>query len=126
MEPADGIRRLGFRKWYERQLLGSHGWLVLTFLCTIGIFAAFEGLGQSRSGDARATNLIAIGICAVVGVVALRRYLGRLMNAEAMANQAVCAQCDAYGRLDVAAEEQGGTRLRVRCRRCAHEWTIEA
>lgn len=121
---ADGIRKHGFRKWYERELLGSHGWMVLTFLCTIGLFAAFEGLGQSQ-GDARLGNLAAIGLCGVVGVVSLRRYLYLLMHAEAMANQATCERCDTYGRLEVAAEDRAGARLRVRCRKCGHEWTIE-
>jgi molybdopterin synthase catalytic subunit len=39
---SDGIRRIGFRKWYERTLLASHAHLVLCFLCLIGVFAAFE------------------------------------------------------------------------------------
>lgn len=125
MRLADGIRKHGFRKWYERELLGSHGWMVLLFLCTIGLFAAFEGLSQSTGSDARLGNLVAIGLCGVVGVVALRRYLYLLLHAEAVANQAVCSRCDAYGRLEVLAEERGGERLRVRCRRCGHEWTIE-
>ncbi len=124
MGVAEGIRKHGFRKWYERELLGSHGWLVLTFLCTIGLFAAFEGLSLGRGGDARLGNLVAIGVCGVVGVVALRRYLGRLMHAEAAANQAVCARCEAYGRLEVTAEDRAGEQLRVRCRRCGHEWTM--
>ncbi|WP_119352807.1 MJ0042-type zinc finger domain-containing protein [Azohydromonas sediminis] len=121
---ADGIRKHGFRKWYERELLGSHAWLVLTFLCTIGLVAAFEGLSLGGT-DARLGNFAAIGLCGVVGVVALRRYLYRLMHAEQLANQAVCAQCQTYGRLEVTAEEAGGRRLRVRCRHCAHEWSLE-
>lgn len=125
MRLADGIRKHGFRKWYERELLGSHGWMVLLFLCTIGLFAALEGLSQSTGPDARLGNLVAIGLCGVVGVVALRRYLYLLLHAETVANQAVCAQCDTYGRLELLAEERGGERLRVRCRRCGHEWTIE-
>lgn len=125
MRLADGIRKHGFRKWYERELLGSHGWMVLLFLCTIGLFAAYEGLSQTAGSDARLGNLAAIGLCGVVGVVALRRYLYLLLHAEAVANQAVCSRCDAYGRLEVLAEERGGERLRVRCRRCGHEWTIE-
>ena len=43
MKLAEGIRKHGFRKWYERELLQSHAHLVLTFLCAIGLFAAFEG-----------------------------------------------------------------------------------
>ena len=37
MKLADGIRKHGFRKWYERELLQSHAHLVLTFLCAMGI-----------------------------------------------------------------------------------------
>ena len=42
MRLRDGIRRHGFRKWYKRELLQSHAHLALTFLCAIGLFAAFE------------------------------------------------------------------------------------
>jgi len=126
MGVAEGIRKHGFRKWYERELLGSHGWLVLALLCTIGLFAAIEGLTRSPSLDARIGNLAAILVCAVVGVVALRRYLLGLGKAEALAKQAVCAGCQTYGRLEVCAEECGGEQLRVRCRHCRHEWTLHA
>lgn len=120
---ADGIRKLGFRKWYERELLGSHGWMVLAFLCTIGILGAFEALGDSR-GAARLGNLAAIVVCVAVGIVALRRYLYLLLHAERVANQAVCAQCQTYGRLEVV-DAPRAAPLRVRCRACAHEWTID-
>jgi hypothetical protein len=143
MGVAEGIRRLGFRRWYERELRDSHGWLVLALLGTIGLLAAFEGLTRADGIDARAGNFAAIGICAVVAVVALRRYLYLLMHAEALAHQAVCAACETYGRLEVCGEERpprgsgpaghagsaqepGGERLRVRCRRCRHEWTLHA
>ena len=32
MTPADGIRRLGFHRWYERQLIESHVYLVTGLL----------------------------------------------------------------------------------------------
>ncbi len=123
---ADGIRRIGFRKWYERELLSSHGWLLMTLLCTIGILAGFEGLAEHRaSGSGRLNNVAAIGVFALIGIVALRRYLFRLMNAESAANQAVCSACETYGRLEVVAEEPSGEHLRVRCRHCRHEWTMD-
>lgn len=124
MGVAEGIRRHGFRRWYERELRGSHGWLVLALLSTIGLLAAFEGLTRAEGIDARAGNLAAILVCAVVAAVALRRYLYLLMHAEALAHQAVCAGCETYGRLEVCAEERGGELLRVRCRHCWHEWTL--
>ena len=126
MGVAEGIRKHGFRKWYERELLGSHGWLVLALLSAIGLFAAFEGLTLSRSLDALVGNLAAILVCAVVGVFALRRYLQGLGQAESLAKQAVCAGCQTYGRFEVCAEEFGGEQLRVRCRHCRHEWTLNA
>ncbi len=42
MTPARSIRRLGFRKWYERELLRSHANLVLLLLATLGLLASAE------------------------------------------------------------------------------------
>ena len=75
MKLADGIRKHGFRKWYERELLQSHAHLVLTFLCAIGLFAAFEALGRFRSLSDQLTDVLAILIFCAVGIWALRRYL---------------------------------------------------
>jgi len=41
-ELAAGIRKHGFRKWYERELISSHVHLVLTFLAMIGLLGSFE------------------------------------------------------------------------------------
>lgn len=122
---GDGIRKHGFRKWYERELLSGHAWLVMTFLCTIGLVGAFEALSRRPGWHDQVTDLAAIAICAVVGLWSLRRYLHLLMHAEATANQAVCANCDTYGLLKVAAEDRARSRLRVCCKRCAHEWWID-
>ena len=32
MDIVEGVRKLGFRKWYERQLIEAHAWLVTGFL----------------------------------------------------------------------------------------------
>jgi hypothetical protein len=98
MKLADGIRKHGFRKWYERELLQSHAHLVLTFLCMIGIFAGFEALGAHRGWFDQAQNIAVIGLCVAIGIWAVRRYLYFLGHAEATANQADCPQCQAYGR----------------------------
>ena len=37
MSPADGIRKLGFRRWYERQLIESHAYFLTCFLCMIKV-----------------------------------------------------------------------------------------
>ncbi len=124
MSLADGIRKLGFRKWYERELIASHAHLVLTFLCAIGLFAAFEVYSRAAPLSDQLTNVVAVLVCAGVGVWALRRYLYLLMHAEAVANQAVCPHCDAYAKFGLVKDDVAQGAVRVRCRRCDHEWPI--
>ena len=126
MRLAEGIRKHGFRKWYERELLQSHAHLLLTFFCAIGLFAAFEALGKFRTFGDQLTDIVAILICAALGVWALRRYLYLLMHAEATAHQADCPQCKAYGRFQLDGENrEGATSVKVCCRKCQHRWTID-
>jgi hypothetical protein len=124
MDLAEGIRKHGFRKWYERELLQGHAHLVLTFLCMIGVFAAVEALRSASDRADQAVDLAAILVCAGIGVWALRRYLYLLNHAEAAAHQADCPQCKAYGRFTVEAEDGREGSLRVCCRKCSHRWTI--
>ncbi len=124
MKLAEGIRKHGFRKWYERELLQSHAHLVLTFLCAIGLFAAFEALGRFRSLSDQLTDIVAILICAALGIWALRRYLRLLMHAEVTAHQADCPQCKAYGRFKLESENARDSSVQVCCTKCQHRWTI--
>jgi hypothetical protein len=124
MKLAEGIRKHGFRKWYERELLQSHAHLLLTFFCTIGLFAAFEALGRFRSVGDQLTDIVAIGVCAVTGVWALRRYLCLLMHAEVTAHQADCPACKVYGRFKLASEDDKNGSVQVCCNKCQHRWTI--
>jgi hypothetical protein len=125
MTLADSIRKHGFRKWYERELLNSHVHLLLLFLCTIGLLAAFEVYSRQSPVQDQITNAAAIVICAAVGVWSLRRYLYLLMRAESAAGQAVCPHCGTYGRLTVVGENADHTQIRVRCRKCAQDWTMQ-
>lgn len=120
---GEGIRKHGFRKWYERELIQGHAHLVLTILCAIGLLSVFEVFRSATLGE-KLFDLGALALFATVGIWSLRRYLYLLMHAEHTANQAVCAKCEAYGRLAVAQEDPGGRRLTVRCKRCGHEWPI--
>lgn len=121
---ADGIRKHGFRKWYERQLISSHGYLVLTFLCAIGVFAGAEVYDRTGPASERLFDVASMLMCAAFGAWALRRYLFLLMQAEHTANQAVCPQCDAYARLELTVEQPAGDEVQVCCRRCKHRWSI--
>jgi predicted Zn finger-like uncharacterized protein len=126
MKLAEGIRRHGFRKWYERELLQSHAHLALTFLCVIGVFAAFEAITSFRSVADQATDVFALLLCGATGLWALRRYLYLLSHAEAVAHQADCPNCDTYGRLELLQSDATGDSVQVRCRHCQHSWRIDA
>lgn len=129
---ADGIRKHGFKKWYERELLRGHAHLVAVIACTLGVMMALEASTRMRSTVDQLIDLLTVILCSGTGVWALRRYLYLLLRAENIANQADCPRCKVYGRLELARPAalsgQGATakiqRLTVRCRACAHEWDI--
>ena len=122
---SDGIRRHGFRKWYERELLQSHVHLALTFLCAVGLFGAFEAAMQFTGWTDRVVDALAILACGAIGVWALRRYLYLLMHAEHVANQAECPHCKTYARFTLV-EGGAAPAVQVCCRQCAHQWLIDA
>ncbi len=124
MQLADGIRKHGFRKWYERELLQSHAHMTLAFGCLIGIFAAFEAISEGTNAKA---NALAIVVCTGVGAWAIRRYVRLLSGAEAVANQADCPACGTYARFRLIREVANGPdpgAVCVHCKQCEHEWTI--
>lgn len=124
MSLAEGIRRLGFRKWYERQLLRSHGHLVLLLLSVVGLMAAMEAAMRFRGLSDQLTNGVAVVVCAAVGLWSMRRYLRLLHHAEYVAHQADCPSCGAYARFTLVQALPDGAQ--VCCRACQHRWTIQA
>ena len=131
---AEGIRKHGFRKWYERELLRSHAHLAGVIVCTLGLMMALEASAIFHSYTDQLTDLVAVVLCAAAGLWALRRYLYLLTRAEAIAHQADCPRCQAYGRLDLVSAPPSGITAAaeaddgvvVRCRACAHVWQIQA
>ena len=120
---ADGIRKVGFRKWYERELLSSHAHMVLALLSTIALMAALE-LFQGGTMAEKLLDVAIFILSGAIGLWSLRRYLYLLSNAETMADQANCPSCAAYGRLSVVQEDRRNGQLLVKCRKCSHEWTL--
>jgi hypothetical protein len=90
MKLADGIRRLGSRKWYERELLHGHAPLAL-LLCVLGLMTALEAAMRFRSLQDRLIDIAAVAACAGAGLWALRRDLRLRTHAQAVANQALQA-----------------------------------
>lgn len=124
MQLLEGIRRLGFRKWYARELGQSHVHLALTFLCAVGLIGAFDAAMHFTSWSDRVIDALAIVICGATGFWALRRYLHLLMHAEYVAKQADCPQCGVYARFTLVEGESSQQTATVRCRACAHQWSI--
>ncbi len=125
MKLDEGIRKHGFRKWYERELMVSHAHLALLFVCSIGLLASFSAYSANAPWVDRALDVAGIMLCVAVGLWSLRRYLFLLMHAEQIAGQAVCPRCKTYGRLAIALPQgHRGESTLVHCKKCDHEWGI--
>lgn len=129
MRIDDAVRERGFRRWYERQLIESHAYLVTGFLSLIMMAIALEVLEFRESvANAIMLALIAAG-GAGLAVFAWKRFTSLLFRAETLAGQAVCAGCRAYAKFDVVeardcVDALSGRSLVVRCRQCQHQWRM--
>lgn len=121
---ADGIRQVGFRKWYERELLSSHAHMLLCLLATIAMMGSFEAFSGGTLGE-KLVDVLGVVACALIGLWALRRYLFLLMHAEEVANQANCPKCETYARFDLTGADRRTGQVHVCCRKCGHGWTIQ-
>lgn len=125
MDLAKGIRKHGFITWHERVLLVGHGWLVLAILCGFLGFAALEMMLMSDAWFDQARHALLGLVFGLATMATLHRFLRSLARAQKTAGQAVCARCESYGRLQVVAEGDAASWVRVRCRDCSHEWAID-
>ncbi len=73
--PAQGIARLGFRTWYERQLIESHVYFITGFLCAVLIMALMEDLNLRRPEPMSWASLAMIIVALLIGAVSIHRYL---------------------------------------------------
>lgn len=125
---ADGIQRMGFRKWYERELLSSHAHMALALVAAVAMMASFEAFRGASAGE-KLMNTAFVLVCAAIALWSMRRYLYLLMHAEEMANQANCAQCQAYGLLKLQEGEDrrpsAQSLVPVCCKRCGFRWNLQ-
>src|SRR5687767_9542457 len=121
LETARAIGKLGFARWYERQLIEGHAWLVTCLLCSIGIAASVEVLNFREAASA----LLTLTFVFVAGLICLhgfRRYRALMELAEQIASRSTCPACATYARFKVL---DPNARMRVCCRRCGNEWVID-
>jgi phage FluMu protein Com len=135
MKVVDDIRRLGFRRWYERQLIESHAYLVTAFLALILLLAGIESLGYLKGSLAfYAAVIVAAAAAGTLMFVAWRRFITLLNRAELFAGNAECPRCKAWGKFEVigaeAASEDDPVEagrphwVRVKCRKCGQDWRM--
>lgn len=134
-EIGEQIRRRGFRRWYERQLIESHAYLVTAFLSLILLLAGFEAMGALRGSPGYYVLVVAVaGAAGTLMWIAWQRFTVLLARAELFANAAGCPRCQAWGAFDVVDAEAAPVDdppeagrphwLRVRCRKCGEHWRI--
>jgi hypothetical protein len=122
LEPAATIGKLGFKRWYERQLVEGHAWLVTCFLCMLTVAACLEDLSfRGPLGEVLAigATVFAAGL---VGIYGWDRYRRIMQVAEYVAGQSTCGACKTYAAFKLIGADSGS--MHVRCRKCAHEWRI--
>lgn len=137
MDPVSSIRRLGFRKWYERQLIDCHASLVTCLLCGLMLAALLEEIAIVDFASRPTATLVAFGSI-VLGWFAWRRYITVLERAERYGQRSTCATCSVYGRFDVVGsgiDRIPGPAARavaplqvawmdVKCRKCGATWRM--
>ena len=135
MTPAEGIAKLGFRRWYERQLIEGHVSLVTCLLSMILVAACFEQIDWHGPVLKLLFMIAVISAGAWLCLRAVLRYNFLLFRAEHLGEQSSCGQCRTYGVLQVlgaggdtgqGAETSGSDNswIRVRCKKCGHEWRM--
>jgi hypothetical protein len=125
MKLADGIRKHGFCSWHERELLLSHGWLVLTLLLGFVAFGSLEAILSGAEGIGLLLSTVLMLVAGMGVIVTMHRFVLGLARTQKTSSQAVCSECEQFGQLRVIAEDREQTWVRVRCRGCGHEWVIE-
>lgn len=138
MDPTSRIRKLGFRRWYERELIKGHAALVTCLLCGLTIAALMEQLNFREFGWRPLSMLVIVLGAAILGWASWRSYITILVRAERYGESSTCPQCKAYGRFKVLAtglDQVPGPAaaavvplesawLRVECRMCGTTWRM--
>jgi len=138
MDPTSSIRKLGFRRWYERELIKCHAALVTCLLCGVLMAALIETIDFSQFGWQPASSLGVVFGAAVLAWLSWRSYITILQRAEFYGERSNCPSCGAYGRFDVMTtgmDESPGrvadavaplpaAWMRVQCRMCQTAWRM--
>lgn len=134
MQIADQVRKKGFRRWHERQLIDAHASLVTAFLCLIVLAVCVDQLRWREGGFKPLIMLALIVVSIVMCFKTVGFYFKSLFRAEHYASQAVCDACKTYGAIAVTGSStldtphssgaSAGGWIKVSCKKCGHAWTM--
>jgi len=137
MDPTASIRKLGFAKWYERQLIDCHLALVTCLLSVFAIAACIESVSFADFGWKTVSMLGWIFAGGALGWASWRRYITVLERAERYGERSTCENCKTYARFEILAtgmDDAGVTAtavapldaawIRVKCRKCGTTWRM--
>ena len=122
LQSALAIRKLGFERWFERQLIESHVYLVTSFLCLILVLAVFEELGSGAAGLERALMFAAIVAGGALGLFSWDRYRTILFPALQLSERSTCEKCGAHARFSVI--DSGREDIQETVEHRGHQWTM--
>jgi hypothetical protein len=131
MGTVEGIRKHGFRKWYERQLIEAHACLVLMVLALLAMAGGYEVLSLEKTAFALLFDGAIVAGSGGLAWYSWRRYALTMTVAEHVGAQASCPGCGHYGFRPVppaeAAADPFGVPLPLlaMCRRCGTRWPID-
>jgi len=125
----DAIRRRGFRRWHERQLIEGHAYLVTGLLALIMMAIAIEMIDFRQSAQGLIALLLVGAAGSALTLYAWRQFTFLLARAEYLAGRATCSSCRTYARfaidrVDANPQAVAGCTLHVQCRKCGNRWSI--
>jgi hypothetical protein len=133
MEVAAKIREVGFKRWYERQLIESHAYLITCFLSMIAVAVTLEVPELMKLGFETLVRLAVAFVGIAFCILAWKQYKKRMVLADVLGEVATCSNCRVYAAFNVIGagtpascgdEDVYHFWMRVRCRKCGHEWTM--
>jgi hypothetical protein len=138
MDVPASVARLGFRKWYERELIKCHAALVTCFLCGLLVASLLEAVDLVELGWKPVSMLLVVFGAATLGWFSWRTYITMLNRAELYGARSNCPSCRAYGRFKVldsgmdthpsdaalAVAPLPYAWMKVECRKCGTGWRM--
>ncbi len=122
------INAAGFREWHSYELARSFGYLGLGVVMLVCGLAIMEGVFESSHALETVFKLFLTFFSLCFTGWCWLMFIHILMRAEEIGRQAVCPNCQRYGRLQVLTSDVGTEpthrQLHCRCIKCGQHWDI--